>query len=295
MAIDINRSTTGVIKLPESISSEIWGNTLNNSVIQQLARKTEMPAGGTRVQTITGEPEAGWVNETDEKPVSESTFGAKFIQPYKMAVIELFSDEFQRDKNALYTELLRRLPYALGRKFDRTVLGYDAVPGQYFESLTAAPEIALNGTIAPYFSALESVTAAKSDITGWAVSPAVELEAMQINDGMNRPLLISNLATDGSIGSILGRPVYKHNDVAGTTLAVEPAVGSNVVGVAGPWNEAVWGNVENIAFDINTSGSVTAGGQQVNLWQRNMFAVRVEVEVGFGVRDVSRFVKLTKA
>lgn len=292
MAIDINRGTTGVVTLPESISAEIWGDTLSNSVVQQLARRTEMPAGGTRVQMITGDPEAGWVDETDEKPVSDATFGSKFLQPYKLAVIELFSDEFRRDKNALYNELIRRLPYALGRKFDRTVFGYDAAPGQNFDTLAAAPEFLLDGTIDPYFAALGSVSDAKGDITGWAVSPAVELEAMQINDGMDRPLLINSLNSDRSIGSILGRPVYKHLDVAGTTLATEPATGSEVAGFAGNWNEAVWGYVDNISFDINDRGSVTKGDAQINLWQRNMFAVRVEVEIGFGVRDVNRFAKL---
>ncbi|MCV7064995.1 hypothetical protein H7H51_03430 [Mycolicibacterium farcinogenes] len=34
-------------------------------------------------------------------------------------------------------------------------------------------------------------------------------------------------------------------------------------------------------------------GSTLNLWQRNMFAVRAEVEVGFAVRDRARFVRLT--
>ena len=32
---------------------------------------------------------------------------------------------------------------------------------------------------------------------------------------------------------------------------------------------------------------------QINLWQQNMFAVLVEVEIGFVARDVARFRKLT--
>ena len=53
--------------------------------------------------------------------------------------------------------------------------------------------------------------------------------------------------------------------------------------------------VEGIKVDINNQGTVTKGSEQINLWQRNMFAVRAEVEVGFAVRDVNRFAKLTKA
>ena len=35
------------------------------------------------------------------------------------------------------------------------------------------------------------------------------------------------------------------------------------------------------------------GGTQVNLWQRNMFAVRAEIEVGFIARNVNHFVRIT--
>jgi len=36
-----------------------------------------------------------------------------------------------------------------------------------------------------------------------------------------------------------------------------------------------------------------ADDETLNLWQRNMFAVRAEFEVGFAVRDVNRFVRIT--
>ena len=129
MAIDINRGTTGVIKLPAAVSTEIWANTLENSAVQARARKVALPAGGLTIPMITGDPEAGWVNETDEKPVSDSKFGSKVMTPYKLAVIELFSDEFRRDLPGLYAELARRLPFALGRKFDKAALGLEAAPG----------------------------------------------------------------------------------------------------------------------------------------------------------------------
>ena len=284
MAIDINRGTNGLVTLPSEISNEIWTNTAEQSVIQTLARKIELPAGGLQIPVITGDPEAGWVAETDEKPVADSTFGSKTMGVYKLAVIELFSDEFARDMTAVYNALVERLPQALGRKFDQTVLGTTA-PGDNFDVLGAAPAFALDGSTAPFFGALESVSDAGGDVTGWALAPAAEIASMQINDTMGRPLLLGDLRTEGAIGSVLARPAYRARNVQ---------VG-DTVGLAGDFSQAMWGAVEGIKVDINNQGTVNKGAEQINLWQRNMFAVRAEVEVGFAVRDVKRFAKLTKA
>lgn len=285
MAIDINRGTSGVIKLPAEVSSEIWANTLENSAVQARARKVALPAGGLTIPMITGDPEAGWVNETDEKPVSDSKFSSKVMTPYKMAVIELFSDEFRRDLPGLYAELVRRLPYALGRKFDKAALGLEDAPGTGFDTLKDAPEIALDGTIKPFLSGLKSVAANKGVVDGWTLTEEARVDALNIADSMNRPLLVSDYSTAGQVGTILGKPVS-------TTRAIE---GSKIAGFAGEWSSAVWGAVEDIQIDINDRGSVTRGGEQINLWQRNMFAVRAEIEVGFVLRDPKRFVKFTAA
>ena len=281
MAIDISRKTSGLITLPAEISSEIWTNTAEQSVIQTLARKVDLPAGGTQIPIITGDPEAGWVAETDEKPVSDSSFASKTMTPYKLAVIELFSDEFARDMSAVYAALVERLPQALARKFDQTILGTTA-PGTGFDVLGGAESFALDGSTKPFFDALSHVSEAGGDITNWALAPAAEIAAMQINDGNGRPLLMDSLKAEGSIGTILARPAYRARNVQT----------EDSVGLAGDFSQAVWGAVEGIKIDVNNQGTVTKGSDQINLWQRNMFAVRAEVEVGFIVRDVDRFALL---
>ena len=65
-------------------------------------------------------------------------------------------------------------------------------------------------------------------------------------------------------------------------------------GIAGDWaNSAIYGTVEGVQVDISDQATVNDGGTQVNLWQRNMFAVRAEIEVGFVARDVNHFVRVT--
>ena len=287
MAIDINRTSAGLVELPKGVSQDIWAKTLETSVVQRLARQIEMPAGGLQIETIVDEPEANWVGETEEKPVDTHTFGSKIITPYKMALIEPFSDEFRRDKNALYNQLIQRLPLALGRKFDRTVFGQFDAPGDNFDTLDGAPEIAMTGNEEGYIAALSSIAAADgdADLSHWILSASAEIAALGDVDAQNKRLFIPDVQESGSIGSIYARPVVKSKSVEN----------GDVIGFAGDWSKAVWGVVDGIGIKFSDQATIQSGGQQINLWQRNMFAVLVEVEIGFRVADVNHFAKLTKA
>ena len=130
---DISRATSNVA-LPTNVSQEIWAKTIEQRAFMQLGTRVIITRTGTNIQTITGEPQADWVAETGVKPVSFHTFGKKTLTPYKLAVIEPFSNEFMRDKEGLYAECVNRLPAALGKKFDTTIMGTSA-PGSGFDVL----------------------------------------------------------------------------------------------------------------------------------------------------------------
>lgn len=298
MAVDVSRKSAGLVALPTEISSQIWADTVDNSIVQTLCPKISMPAGGITIPMITGDPEAGWVNETDEKPVGDSTFGSKVITPYKMAVIELFSDEFRRDYGALYAALAERLPKALGRLFDETTLGQKAAPGSGFDTLANAPAVELDGYDG-YLGALSSVSSGGGDVTAWALSPTAEIATLGFKDVNQRPLFINEVTTQGSVGSVLARPVYRAKNAKFALADLDGSgagtAGGNVVGIAGDWGSATWGSVEGIKVAMTDQGTINKGGVQYNLWQRNMFAIRAEVEVGFAVRDPKRFAKLVNA
>jgi hypothetical protein len=58
---------------------------------------------------------------------------------------------------------------------------------------------------------------------------------------------------------------------------------------------AYWGSVEGIHRVLDQATLTDTDGTSINLFQQNMFAVRVEIEVGFRVPDLGYFVKLTDA
>ena len=291
-AIDINRGTSNVL-LPAEVSSEIWGKVLEESAFMQLARRIAMPGPGIDIQTITGEPAADWVSETEAKPVATHSFNKKSIRPYKLAVIEPFSDEFRRDKAALYAECVRRLPFALAKKFDQTIMGTSA-PGSGFDVLGNCTKVSLNPgageTVYGQFITIDGkIAEADGIMNGIALAPQGKSKVLAAVDGQGRPLFTPGVGSN-TVGDILGANVVvkKGVYVAGTADAAA------IVGVAGDWDDALFGTVEGIKMAISDQATLTlADSSTVSLFQNNMFAVRFEIEVAFAVKNTAEFVLLT--
>ena len=285
-AVDTNR---GAIQLPVDVSNEIIQKTQEQSAIMQLARKVALPGRGLAIPVITADPEASWVNETEEKPVSKASLNTKLIQPYTLAVIVPFSNQFKRDLEALYEAIIARLPGVLGQKFDATVVGpASGKPGDNFDTLGGAVAVGLKE--APYnalVTAKTNIATAGGIMNGIALSPQGEGVLLAAKDGNDRPLFIPDLSS-AATGKLLGAATYT---TKGAYVAGNPE-GKNTVGIAGDWTHAVYGTVNGVEISISDQASLTIGGQQINLWQRNMFAVRAEIEVGFRA-ELDKFNLLT--
>jgi HK97 family phage major capsid protein len=286
--IDINRTTTGV-NLPPAVSSEIWANAQEASAAMQLSRQITLPGSGVSVPIITGDAVADWVDETEEKPVSRATLGNKIITPYKLAVIEPFSNEFRRDLPALYAELVRRLPGSLALKFDQTVFDPAVpAPGSNFDKLSGAAPIDIEtDPWAGLVAADQAVALGGGQLSGWALSPQARGVLLGAVDGNGRPLFITDLQGGNSVPRLLGAPVYTSK---GVYVAAPPPA---TLGYAGDWSYALYGTVEGVQVSVSDQATLNDGGTTLNLWQRNMFAIRAEIEVGFRVRDIAAFAKLT--
>ena len=295
--ISTNRTN---ITLPTDISREIMQKTQESSAIMRLARRIELPGRGLTIPVITGDPEAGWVDETDAKPVSNPSLTTKTMKGYTLAVIVPFSNQFRRDLQALYNAIVERLPGALGLKFDATVVGTSA-PGSGFDvlgSCTAQSLIASGGHTAykGLVNAWTDIAEHKGALNGFALSPAAEGILLGTVDSAGRPIFTGGVG-ENDVAPILGarvvrgRGIYVSGAAGVGTAAGTPAV----VGIAGDWTQAMYGVVENdVKISITDAATITVGTTQVNLWERNMFAVRAEIEVSF-VADTYCFNLLTGA
>lgn len=286
-AIDFNRGTTGV-NLPFEVSNEIWQKTMEASAIMRLATPMDLPGAGVEVDMITGDPTVEWVGETEEIAVSKHTVGSKKIKGYKMGVILAFSNEFQRDKTRLYDDMIARVPFKIAEKFDGTCFGKFTKPGELFDQFTVCDAVDIATDPWTGLVAADAAIAENNAIlNGYCISPKMKSMLLTAKDGDERPLFINSVAAN-SVPVLLGSPTYlsRHAYVEGTP---------NTLGVAGDWNSARFGIVQGITMSATDQSTLTIDGQAVNLWQRDMFAIKFTFEVGFRLRYEDEFVRLTDA
>lgn len=285
MSTGISTNRTNV-DLPVDVSAEIIQKTQEASAVMKLARQIALPGRGAAINVITSDPEAAWVGETGEKTVSNPGLETKVMRGYKLAVIVPFSDEFRRDIPALYDALIQRLPGALGQKFDKTVFGSVDKPGSDFDNFAAITAQSLASD--PY----AGLVAADTDIAinggilnGFVLAPQGKGVLLGATDQDKRPLFINSVA-EGAIPMILGA---RTEISKGAYASGSP----QTVGFAGDWTQALYGIVEGVKIGFSSDASLDLGnGTTINLFQRDMFAVRAEIEIGFRA-DVTVFNKLT--
>lgn len=273
------------ISLPPEVSAEILAKTQDASAIMSLARQIALPGRGVSIPVITADPEAAWVGETEAKTVANPTLATKVMEPYKLAVIVPFSNEFRRDAAALYDELVRRLPLALAQKFDATVVGAVQAPGSNFDTFASATaqNITNPNTYSSLVAADTDIAAHGGIMNGIALGPQGKGVLLGAVDGDQRPLFINNVS-EGAVPMVLGAQTVLSKGIYDGT--------NNVVGIAGDWTQAMYGTVEGVTIDYSSDATLTSGNTTINLFQQNMFAVRAEIEIGFRA-DVNCFNKLT--
>ena len=307
---DHSRKTTNVIFDPE-VSGEIIAKAQEQSAIMQLAQRMSIAPEGKKFQTITGDPAPEWVAEINDKPVDFFSFGTKTVIPYKMALIVPFSMEFRRDKTALYNECIRRVPALFGQKLDATAMsttapgtGFDVFGGATKASILPAAATQNAAAIDVYdrFLAVDSAIGANDGImNGIALAPQGRSIVLGAKDGQGYPIFTPGVQS-GQLGNILGADVSvkKGVYVAGTAATQSAAGVPAVVGIAGDWDNAAYGVIGQLTGSISEEATLTytdANSQTVTLalWQKNMFAVRFEIELALMVRDINKFVLLTGA
>lgn len=278
----INVNTT-TIALPTEVTNTIISKVQEDSAVMALAQSMELPGLGATIPVITGDPEAEWVAETGKKPVSRPGLSKKVMQPYTLAVIVPFSNQFRNNVPALYNAVVERLPKALAKKFDETVFGKVSAPGSNFDTFASCTAQSFGSDPYAALVAADADIADHDGITnGFVIAPKAKSLLLGATDSTGRPLFINSVA-EGAIPMILGS----------RTKQSKAAKNGTTLGVAGDWSQAIYGVAQNLSISISDQATLQDGDTTINLWQQNMFAVRAEIEVGF-VADTSVFNLLTE-
>ena len=287
----ITTGTTGIV-LPTEVSDEVWAKVQQGSTVMRLSNKIDLPYAGAEVPMITGDPTAAWVEEGKSIAVSEGTYSHKKVKGYKMSVIVPFSNEFLKNEAKLYDAIIQRVPLAMAQKFDSTVFGVCAAPGTDFDQITAAGEADIEAdTWAGLVAADEAISAADGVINGFVFSTKGKSLLLGSLDKNGRPIFVQDAAA-AAHSTILGAATYFEKGV------YKPATTSAkaVYGYAGDWTSACYGVHEDVSFDVSNQSTLTLpDGTNLNLWQNDMFACKIEFNVGWRYKWLDQFCKLTGA
>lgn len=299
-ALDVSRLTNGVILTPE-MSSEIWTDSIKQSALTQLATRVNLPGKGVKWQTLNAPNAAEWVGETAEKPVVDPSFGSKTMIPYKLAQIITVSEEFTRDAANLWNAVQAQASEAIAQAIDKTFLaGTIPLPGaDGVDTLADAQTVSVkNGKYVDFVKIATTVLDNNGDLNGIAITNKGLSKFLSAVDENGRPLMVPGVGST-ELGSAFGARMikspwgYKEAVKASGSGASAVQAAPEVLGVAGDWTQAYYGTVQGIRIKMTDTATVKKGSQTINLWQRNMIAFLVETEVGFIVRDKSKFVVIT--
>lgn len=299
-ALDVSRLTNGVILTPE-MSSEIWTDSIKQSALTQLATRVNLPGKGVKWQTLNAPNAAEWVGETAEKPVVDPSFGSKTMIPYKLAQIITVSEEFTRDAANLWNAVQAQASEAIAQAIDKTFLaGTIPLPGaDGVDTLADAQTVSVkNGKYVDFVKIATTVLNNNGDLNGIAITNKGLAKFLSAVDENGRPLMVPGVGST-ELGSAFGARMikspwgYKEAVAASGSGASAVQAAPEVLGVAGDWTQAYYGTVQGIRIKMTDTATVKKGATTINLWQRNMIAFLVETEVGFIVRDKSKFVVIT--
>ena len=299
-ALDVSRLTNGVILTPE-MSNEIWTDSIKQSALTQLATRVNLPGKGVKWQTLNAPNAAEWVGETAEKPVVDPSFGSKTMIPYKLAQIITVSEEFTRDAANLWNAVQAQASEAIAQAIDKTFLaGTIPLPGaDGVDTLADAQTVSVkNGKYVDFVKIATTVLDNNGDLNGIAITNKGLSKFLSAVDENGRPLMVPGVGST-ELGSAFGARMikspwgYKEAVKASGSGASAVQAAPEVLGVAGDWTQAYYGTVQGIRIKMTDTATVKKGATTINLWQRNMIAFLVEAEVGFIVRDKSKFVVIT--
>lgn len=271
--------TTSSIALPASVSEKIIANALEESAVLRLVdNKIRIKHAGEAIPVIAGDPTAYVVGEGQVKTNSDSSLATVTMKPKTFAVIEAFSNQFRDDNEALYQELVARLPRVIAQKFDDEV--FHGTTSANFHTLGAVSTVSLSAanktTWDQIIACRSAVEGANGELTAWAMANQGITALLGAVDGNSRPLFVQDTAI-GGIGAIAGSPVVK------AKAAYKAGASSNpdIIGYAGDWSNAVVGIARDVNIAISDEATLTVTGGTLNLFESNMFAVRCEFTLGF--------------
>lgn len=290
--------TTNPNYLDKATAQAIADKTRDYSLITALGTQVPLAPGGTDFPVFdTSGVQGKFIGEGEQKPTGMASRTNLHMAKRKWALILPFTNEAVRDdKSGVVQQARNAAAKALARDIDKLAFTGAGIAGQsYIDQTTKTQDLseygAAEGSVFQALNgALRQLVTDGYELTGWVLDTEIEPIINGAVDAAGRPLFIETplVDTNPSVrpGRLIGRPARMARDVASGETP------DRILGYAGDFSEVRWGLLSALSEDVNTTATVTLGGQLVSAYEHNLTLFRYEAEVGVLVPDPDAFVKL---
>ncbi|MDW0355009.1 phage major capsid protein [Bacillus velezensis] len=285
-------------KVPTEQGTLVLKEFMTQSAVTKLAKYEEMTKPEKEFTYLASGPGAYWVGEGDRIQTSKAQWLTAKMTSKKLGVIIPVSKEFLRySVTDFFTQMRPAIAEAFAIKFDQAALfGVDSPFGKgvsVFEKIKESGNaIALN-SLGNLYDELSGVMAlvedADKDVNGFTTTRRFRQKLRGTKDGNGLPIF--NDATGGATQQALGLPI---GYVDSKSWDYEKAAL-----LAADWNYTRYGIPQGMEYKISEDATLTtivdADGNPINLYERDMIALRVTQQVGFMTLTDDAFAAITPA
>lgn len=283
-------------QIPSEEGTLILKEFLQNSVVAQLAKPEPMTKPVKEFTYLAEGPGAYWVDEGERIQTSKATWLTAKMEAKKLGVIIPVSKEFLRyTVTDFFTQMRPAIAEAFYIKFDQAALfGNDspyAAGVSVWENIEASGNKIELGTRDNLYLDLNDLLALVEDgdnePNGFTTTRRFRKDLRGAVDNNNLPIF--NDARGGATAQALGLPI---GFADGKSWDYDKAHL-----IAGDWDYARYGVLQGIEYSISEDATLTtivdAEGNPINLFERDMFALRATMYVAFMTLKEDAFAALT--
>ncbi|MDA7028460.1 phage major capsid protein [Bacillus sp. CLL-7-23] len=285
-------------KVPSEQGTLVLKEFMTQSAITKLAKYEEMKKPEKKFTYLASGPGAYWVGEGEKIQTSKATWLEAKMVSKKLGVIIPVTKEFLRYTiTDFFTQMRPAISEAFAIKFDQAALfGIDSPFGagvSVYEKVKASKHTVALDSSGNLYDELNAVVAlvedADKDVDGFTTTRRFRQKLRGTKDGNGLPIF--NDAKGGATQQALGLPIgYVDSKSWDYTKAVM---------LAADWNYTRYGIPQGMEYKISEDATLSTvvdeDGKPINLYERDMVALRVTQQVGFMTLTDDAFAALTPA
>ncbi|WP_426579313.1 phage major capsid protein (plasmid) [Bacillus altitudinis] len=287
-------------KIPTEHSEIVMKEFMQTSAISQLAKYEPMTKPEKTFTYLAEGPGAYWVGEGERIETSTAKWLTAKMTTKKLGVIIPVSKEFLRyTVSDFFTQMQDPIKAAFAIKFDQAALFGKNSPFETGVSIMerinkSGQKIELGsgaGNGSSIYDDLAAVMAliedADKDADAFTTIRTFRQKLRSAKDNNGLPLF--NQVTADAVPQALGLPIGFVNSESWDKSKAEL--------IAGAWDYARYGILQDIEYTISTDATLTTAVDEnnvpINLFERDMFALRATMQVGFTTLADDAFAAIT--